>query len=300
MDKLSLVALLDEDREMVLANLARDPSLPAAQQALEKAIDRVMYRYSEACGDAALRDSAQQILQAMKNTLPVMDAVGEARTWNRQVRSEKSGLTFGPMAVASLVGGAVLVIAAVLGMLISGRFSGALAFVKAMLPAVLGCGALFWAGVCAARPRKGRDAQQAPEDVRTEFLADGEKCWHCLRGAMLQADGQLQRIGEANAVAKQQASQTAVGIGKLDPKALDLFAELLETAYAAGDEGARESASAIRFYLHNAGVDVVDYAPGRESWFEFLPASGAGTMRPALASEGRLVKKGLASKQTMA
>ena len=298
MDKLSLVALLDEDREMVLANLARDPSLPAAQQSLEKAIDRVMYRYSEACGDAALRDSAQQILQAMKNTLPVMDAVGEARTWNRQARSEKSGLTFGPMAVASLVGGVVLVIAAVLGMLISGRFSGALAFVKAMLPATLGCAALFWAGVCAARPRKGRDAQKAPEDVRTEFLADGEKCWHCLRGAMLQADGQLERIGEANAVAKQQASQTAVGIGKLDPKALDLFAELLETAYAAGDDGARESASAIRFYLHNAGVDVVDYAPGRESWFEFLPASGTGTMRPALASGGRLVKKGLASKQT--
>ena len=230
----------------------------------------------------------------MKNTLPVMDTVGEARTWNRQAKAGKAGLNFGPMALALLVLGLVLVIAAVLGVLISGRFSGALAFIKAMLPAALGCGALYWAGVQSARPQGGK-RQEGTEDVRTEFLVDGGKAWHCLRGAMLQADGQLERIREANAVAKQQASQTGVG-GRIDPKALDLFAELLETAYAAGDEGARESASAIRFYLHNAGVDVVDYAPGRESWFEFLPAAGAGTMRPALASEGKLIKKGLASK----
>ena len=178
MDKLTLVALLDEDKEMVLANLTRDPSLPAAEQALEKALDRVMYRYAEACGDAVLRDSAQHILQAMKNTLPVMDCAGQVRSWNRQAKSDKTGLGFGPMAVASLVGGVVLVIAAVLGMLISGRFTGALAFVKAMLPALLGCGALFWAGVCAARPHRPKGSQEQLEDVRTEVLADGEKCWH--------------------------------------------------------------------------------------------------------------------------
>ena len=297
MDKLSLVALLDEDKEMVMASLARDPSLPAAQITLEKAIDRVMYRYSEACGDPVLLDSAQYILQAMKNTLPVMDSVGEARTWNRQAKAGKAGLNLGPMALALLVLGLVLVIAAVLGVLISGRFSGAPAFIKAMLPAALGCGALYWAGVQSARPGKRKQSEEATEDVRTEFITDGEKAWHCLRGAMLQADGQLEHIHEADALARQQTTQTGFG-GKIDPKALDLFAELLETAYAAGDNSARESASAIRFYLHNAGVDVVDYVPGRESWFEFLPAAGAGTMRPALASEGKLIKKGLASKQT--
>lgn len=297
MEKLSLVALLDEDKEMVSASLARDPSIPAAQATLEKAVDRVMYRYGEACCDEALATSAQHILQAMKNTLPVMDTVGEARTWNRQAQGQKNGLNFGPMSVALLVGGLVLVIAAVLGTLISGRFSGALAFIKAMLPAGLGSAALFFAGIQAARPRDRKRAPEGNEDVRTEYLVDGGKAWHCLRGAMLQADGQLERVREASAVARQRASQTGVG-GKVDPKALDLFAELLETAYAAGDEGARESAAAIRFYLHSAGVDVVDYAPGKESWFEFLPAPRPGTMRPALAGEGKLIKKGLASKQT--
>lgn len=295
MDKLSLVALLDGDKEMVLANLKRDASLPAAQAALEKEIDRLTYRYTEACEDPLLRDSAQQILQAMKNTLPIIDAVGEAHTWNRQAQTPKGKYSFGPMTLALLIGGLVLVTAAVLGVMIAGRVSGAFAFIKALLPAALGCGALYWAGVQSARPG-GRGKRPAePEDVRTEFLADGEKAWHCLRGAVLQADGQLDRIREYDAAQRQQASQDGDG-GQIDPKALDLFSELLESAYAAGDEGARESASAIRFYLHNAGVDAVDYAPGRESWFEFLPASKPGTMRPALTREGRLIKKGLASK----
>ena len=70
MDKLSLVALLDEDKEMVLASLARDPSISAAQATLEKAVDRVMYRYVETCGEEALATGAQHILQSMKNTLP--------------------------------------------------------------------------------------------------------------------------------------------------------------------------------------------------------------------------------------
>ena len=92
MEKLSLAALLDEDREMVLANVAADRSLPAAQAALEKAIDRVMYRYIERCDDEAQRDCAQHVLQTMKNTLPMMDTVGEAKVWKKQYEAPKKGV----------------------------------------------------------------------------------------------------------------------------------------------------------------------------------------------------------------
>ena len=293
MDKLSLAALLDEDREMVLANLAGGKTLPEAQTALEKAIDRVMYRYVEACGDEALREGAQHILQAVKNTLPVMDTVGEARAWKKQADApRKGGLNLGPLQIVLLLAGAVLVGAAVLGVLLAGRMSSALAFLKSMLPAVLGCGALYWSGVLSGRPAKS--GAVGPEDVRTEYLVDGEKAFHCLRGAMVQADGQLERIREEGALKRQEKASDVPG-GQLAPEALELFAELLESAYAAGDENAREAISSIRFYLHNARVDVVDYGEGRDSWFEFLPAAKPGTIRPALASEGRLLKKGLAS-----
>ena len=75
----------------------------------------------------------------------------------------------------------------------------------------------------------------------------------------------------------------------------ELFAGLLESAYALDTAEGREMAEAIRFHLHAAGVEVVDYEKGREAWFEFLPARRKGTIRPALASGQKLVRKGLAS-----
>lgn len=291
MDKLSLTALMDEDREMVLAGLRADPALPAAQATLERGIDRVMYRYVEGCGDAALRDSAQHILQAMKNTLPVMDIVGDARAWKKEAATSKRP-SLRPATLCLLLAGAVLVFGAVVGVMIGGRIVGILSFIEALLPTALGCAALYFAGVQSTRPAKRRGGDQPEGDTRVEFLADAEKAFHRLRGAMLLADGQLERIGEERAVAQKDE---AAGENALDPKALELFAELLETTYASADYGAREAASAIRFYLHSVGVDVVDCEPGHESWFEFLPAAKSGTIRPALTCEGKLLKKGLAS-----
>ena len=295
MENLSLASLFEEDREMVLANLARDRALPAAQQTLEKAVDRVMYRYVEACGDDLQRRNAQIILQAIKNALPLMDTVGEARSWKKQAESSRGGIRgMAPSTLAMALAGAVLVLGSVLGVMIGGRLLGILAFVKALLPAGLGGCALFLAGARSSRPGKEK-RKDAIEDVRTEYLVDCEKAWHCLHGALLQADGQLRRIREDAAVAAQISAE-AIPAGALDSRALELFAGLLESAYASGDENARDSISAMRFYLHNAAVDVADYEPGRESWFEFLPSGRPGTMRPALTSNGRLLKKGLASK----
>lgn len=296
MDKLSLAGLLDEDREMVLANIARDRSLPSVQAALEKEIDRVMYRFVEACDDVATRDSAQHILQAMKDTLPLMDAVGEAREWKQtyEAPGEKGKLRLGGLTAAGLLIGAALVLASMAGVLIAGKLTGALTLLKALLPAILGCAALFASGIRAAKPKKQKGEAAGLPATRTEFLADGEKAWHCLRGAMLLADGQLDRIRQQNAAAGQKAAAEAAG-GPLPGAALELLSELLEAAYAAGKDGG-EQADAIRFYLHKSRVEVVDYAPGKENWFEFLPAGGEGTIRPALVCEGKLVKKGLASR----
>lgn len=294
MEKLSLAALLDDDREMIVANLNRDRSLPAAQAALEKAVDRVMYRYTEAADSDVLRDGAQHILQAIKNALPMIDAVGEAREWKKAAaKPEKRGLRLTLWPALLMVFGALLVLASVLAVMLSGRLTGALTFVKALLPVALGCAALFWAGALAAKPKKAKNKED--EAVRTEYLVDVEKAFHILRGAMLLADGQLDRIREEAAVAAQEQA-SAKPAGDVSGEALDLFSELLEAAYAAGDAGAKESISAIRFYLHNAGIDVIDYDEGREAWFEFLPADRPGTLRPALLAGGRLLKKGMAAR----
>lgn len=293
MSKITLAALLDEDKEMVLANIARDRSLAAAQAALEKEIDRVLYRYVENCGDAVQRDGAQHLLQAIKNTLPVMDAVGEARVWKKEYDDGRRRAHMTPVAGALLAAGLVMVLASVLGVLIAGR-GGAFAFVKALVPVIAGCACLYFGGVQSMRPKKDKAKPADAEPTRTEYLVDAEKAWHCLRGAIVQADGQLERVREASAAQRRQADEAAQQ-GPLDPAAVELFSELLEAAYASGEEGAREAASSIRFYLHNAKIDVIDYAEGREAWFEFLPASRPGTIRPALISNGKVIKKGIAS-----
>lgn len=294
MEKLSLAALLDEDRERVMESLSRDRTLPAAQAALEKAVDRVAYRYTEGCDDPALRDGAQQILHATKNALPLMDAVGEARTWSAEYEAKgRRGVRLKPAALAALLGGLVLILATVLGALLAGRTGGLFAFVRVLLPVALGCGCLYAAGVLSAMPDKERPGRDEPSATRTEYLVDAEKAWHCLRGAMLQADGQLERLKEAAAARSVRESGQAPQ-STIDPDALELFSELLELAYAVKDDGARESVAAMRFYLHNANIDVADYAQGRESWFEFLPADRTGTIRPALTSEGKVLRKGLA------
>ncbi|MDO4866587.1 MAG: hypothetical protein Q4C10_08500 [Clostridia bacterium] len=293
MEQAGLLSLLEADKEMVMASLAKDRALPAAQAVLEKAVDRVMYRYMEQCDSAELRDSAQYLLQTLKNTLPMMDVVGEARAWKKEADSRGRGKNKpGALAIGLLLLGLVLIFAAVIGVLVAGKMAGALAFVKALLPVALGAGSLYGAGILTAKPKKREEPGQ--ENVRTEYLVDGEKAWHCLRGAVLMADDQLERIRQERAISLEQAEQAPK---REVPKGeLDLFAELLESAYASRDDNARETVSAIRFYLHNAGIDVMDLEEGRENWFEFLPAGKSGTIRPALVRGGKLVKKGVASR----
>ncbi|MBQ3425308.1 MAG: hypothetical protein IJH38_08935 [Clostridia bacterium] len=298
MEEFTLAGLFDEDREMLLANLNRDRSPAAAQAALERAVDRVMYRYVESAQEPVFREGAQQILQAVKNALPVMDCISEARVWkNVYEPGSARGISIRPATVIPVLAGLVLILGAVAGVLIAGRTVGADALLKAILPVVFGCALLLWGGFLTGRPQKQKRHARAQEngDTRTEILVDTEKLIHALRGTLLQCDGQLDLMRQNESLRKQDARQTPEGTDTLPQDELDLFGELLEKAYAGNENSALEGAADIRFYLHNRGVDVLDYEKGQERFFEFLPASRPGTIRPAMMSQGRLLRKGLAS-----
>lgn len=290
MDNVTLISLLESDREMILASLNKDRSPSAAEAALEKALDRLSLRYSEQCQDAASRETAQLTLKAIRSALPLVDSVGAVNRWQRSpeiaaVRRMK------PKAMGFLAIGAVLELAVMLGLMITGgRLRGFIAFLEAIIPAALGGVALFMAGVHYARPEKQPEAAPA---VRDEFLIDADKVWHNLQGMMLLADSAVESARTQTAIEHQQ--QAVLAQGPLDRAQTELFAGLLENGYAQDSADSREMIENLRFYLHGAGVEVVDFAKGRESWFEFLPAQKAGTIRPALVCDDKLVKKGLAS-----
>ncbi len=289
MENATLLELLESDREMVLASLNRDRSPAAAQAALEKALDRVSLRYAEQCGDAAARDAAQTILRAIRSALPLVDSVGEVRRWQKTAPTP-AARRIRPAALGLAAVGVVLELAVMLGLLITGgRLTGAVAFLEALLPTALGMAALYFAGLKQGRPDKKKDAAN---DVRDEFLIDADRVWHHLRGMLLLADSAVESARSRAAVDQQRQ---AAAQGPLDKAQAELFAGLLEHCYAQDDADTREMAAGIRFYLHGLGVAAEDYAPGREAWFEFLPARKAGTIRPALLIDDKLIKKGLAS-----
>ena len=77
---------------------------------------------------------------------------------------------------------------------------------------------------------------------------------------------------------------------------LTLFSSLLEAYYSQDGQYALDELASVRHYLHRHGADAVDYVPQHRDWFDFIPSSAAGTLRPALVQSdgGRLLKKGLA------
>ena len=98
----------------------------------------------------------------------------------------------------------------------------------------------------------------------------------------------------------------AAGGRGITPEEIELFSGLLEMA----DADSPQMAADIRYYLHKKEVDVLPWSAQYASWFEMLPSlpgtassgknsSGADedrvvTIRPALAQDGRLLKKGTA------
>lgn len=287
----TLMALVETDREALMATLRQDRSPAAAQQALEKVLDRALMRYTEATPDDTVRQAAQLIVRTMKSSLPLIDAVGESRRWSR-TEGEAPKKDMKPSTLGFLAIAGVLELATLMGLtLAGGRMTGPIVLIEALIPAALAIGAAYWAGLKQGRPEKSAGSAQA--DTHEEFLIDVDKLWRDLHGMILIADDLLERTrAENQAGLLLQSAPDAV----LDRRETDLFSNLLESAYAQSNPDAQEMTEAMRFYLHGQGIEVVDCAPGREQWFEFLPADRAGTLRPALISGDRVVKKGLAAR----
>ncbi len=294
MENSTLLTLLEEDREMIMGMLRADRSPQAAQSTLEKSIDRIALRYAEQSSDPAEGDAAQLILKSLRSALPLVDSVGEARRWERTTGEASKKGVWKPATLGFLAVGVVLILSVLLGLvMVNRKLTGLLTLFEAAIPAALGMAALFYAGLRHGRPEKP-SKMEAPA-AREEFLIDPEKVWHHLRGAILMADNALEGVRSQELRHREIPAADTTGT-KLDARLAELFSNLLETAYARNDADDREMIEGIAFYLHGAGIEVVNYESGREACFEFLPAPTPGTLRPALMNGDRIVKKGLAAK----
>lgn len=325
----SLPALLEQDREMVMAQLGADRSQEAALRVLEKEADRMMYRASmgeDASGEGVPEGAASAMLQVLKNMLPLVGAVSEAEVWEKEGgRGDAAGTggrRIGIPAIICMIAGAVLVAAGLIAQLAAGWLS----LPGVILFAAAGSILLLLGGFLAGRStskgtgnragrsgRKGtgnqagrssgkgsgRRSQREGLEVQQTFLVDPAEIWHILQGTALGIEHSLEQM-RTKAEALEHSRQTAPGEG-MQKGDLSFFAELLENVYARrrqfpGDESLNEQVENIRYYLHTRGIETEDYARQSASWFEILPADMAiVTIRPAMLQNGIVVMKGMAS-----
>ena len=76
---------------------------------------------------------------------------------------------------------------------------------------------------------------------------------------------------------------------------IELFSDLIAASYSGDPEYALEKLDEIKYYLHRQQIEVVDYSEKTAQYFDLMPGTNAGTIRPALVADGALLKKGLAS-----
>ena len=147
---------------------------------------------------------------------------------------------------------------------------------------------------------------------RIEITIDPDKLWHSLRGAVMVIDRNLETARESEACDRHKELAAGGGARGITAEEIELFSGLLELA----DADSPQMAADIRYYLHKKGVEVLPWTAANAAWFEILPAmpgltAAAGradpdrqgqpdlqdtavTIRPALAQDGKLLRKGTA------
>ncbi len=282
---MTLTEILEESKEKLIRQLDAAATVDQARPVLEAAIDRTLYKYNENCPDDRMREAAAGYLRAVRTAVPLVNSVGDVRAFER-IGTDASGKRRSGIPVLFIIflaAGAAL--AAVL-LLTQTK----LLMIPTALVTLIGAAVCFF---LAGRFSVRTAGKNIKKELRFECLADGDVIYRTLHSVMMVADQCLDQLDVEERWNSSRASEKSGN--QLSDAELTLFSGLLEAAASGDAEYAFDKLSEIRFYLHTRNVDVVDYSPEYAAWFDRMPSDTAETLRPALVSGGKLLKKGLAS-----
>ena len=286
---MSVTTLLDEEKEGLL-NAVRSEKTPAAvRPLLEKTWDRVQLRFVEECGSDRMRALGIHLLQTAKASCGMMEIAGEAQIWEKSNVPEKQKKISTPGVIALMA--AILLMAASLILLFAKnpdvilknsvlKIGGSMFGVSLI--------AFFVAGLLMRKmPPRGSREMKADETV------DPDRCWRAMRTTALMIDRQIEdAAAEEKAEQKKMMSEKQAAFSKEET---ELYAGLLEAGYSGDGEYALDRLEDLKYFLHHKGIEVIDLDEAHKDWFEYMPGEKEGTIRPAIALGGKLLKKGLAS-----
>lgn len=285
--------LLEKDKDRLLTELSAAGTADKAGGVLEKEVDKLLLNYNESAGSDAERDAAAHMMQAVRLSLPLIDSIGDTQVWERG-RGKDDGS--GGMSVTSLLllaGGLVLLGFGLVPLVMTGinqvDSDSMTDFIVRCGSIVMGAVILYLSGSLYGKPKSG-----GKKEYQVDIHVDADSIYRNFRTVILSVDQSLEEVHLGEVQAHREQAGNIDGRPATTPE-LELFSDLLAASYSGDPEYALEKIEAIKYYLHKQQIEVVDYSKDTAEYFDLMPGTKAGTIRPAMVANGRLLKKGLAS-----
>ena len=255
----------------------------------EDELNRLLSVYNDQEGDERVKETVFQMVRAVRLSLPLLQAEGESQIYSRTSMNRKeSGVSKLGMILLILA----LMVAAAAVVLLAVSAGALLKSTNTLTAVLLIIAAMVLFFIAGRRFISGTGAEE--RELYAEVTVDAQKVYHTLLAAVVAVDAAVEDMHREKQVERKKDLLDRKDV--IDPGYMQLMSDLLETAYADRDNpSAQESISAIRFYLHQNGIEALDYSEERKAWFDMMPSGRKHTIRPALVMDNTLIRKGLAS-----
>ena len=283
-----MIDLLEKDKDNLLTELAKAAVPEKAAIVLENEMDKLLLKYNDKCDNEKERDAAAYMMQAVRLATPLVDSVGETKVWERETSAGGAKKNI-PALILLVIGICLAAIAVIPDMTIQETTGIQTGETMKYAFGAAGIALALFAGILFGRPVKAGDKEQT-----VEVRIDSAKTFRNLRTAILSIDQSLEEIQAAERWAKREKA------GYIDDKPatsseIELFSDLLAASYSKDGEYALEKLEDVKYFLHKQQIEVLDYSQETAQYFDLMPGKQAGTIKPALVADGKLMKKGLAS-----
>ena len=285
---MKMLDLLEKDKDHLITELANAAVPEKATVVLENEMDKLLLRYNDMCDNERERDAAAYMMQAVRLSMPMVDSIGETKVWERETGSAAAKKTV-PAIILIIIAVALCTIALIPNITISEVTGIQTSETSRYLFGAAGLLVAAFAGFIFGKPVKA-----GPKEQTVEVRIDSAKTYRNLRTAILSVDQSLEEVQAAERWAKREKAGSIEG-QKASSAEIDLFSDLLAAAYSKDPEYALEKIEDVKYFLHKQQIDAVDYSPEVKDYFDLMPGKQAGTIRPALVADGKVLKKGLAS-----
>lgn len=287
---MKLTEYLEKDRDRLESRLLQARTPLEAQQTVMEQYDRVLYRFNEDCESERVRSEAAHMIQTARMSVALMSTASEAKVWKRDAEKKEEKKAPGTLFWLLLVLG-IAALAAGLGMFLTNLQDQSGAGIAALVTAA-GAALLFFSGM--RLKRASRKTEPKPAEQKVEILIDSKSVLSTMQTVLQSIDHNLEQAQEEENWAIRAAKEKQADSGPSEEE-LQLYSGLLEAACSGDGDTALEALENVKYYLHTQGIETVNYDPEHESWFDRMPSHRQMTLRPALARDGRLLRKGLAA-----